>query len=137
MQPPQGPYDPNAYPPAVPQWTQMPPPYQGGNGAGQTPPPGQLPPPAQIAPPYQQPAGYAPEGAQEIGAAFAQLSGYALEDTPFASGFAGYKDWFIDALDRPGYTVEAGRGENPLPITDFDAIYERNLGILTLGALVT
>ena len=63
MQPPQGPYDPNAYPPAAPQWTQMPPPYQGGNGAGQTPPPGQLPPPAQIAPPYQQPAGYAPEGA--------------------------------------------------------------------------
>ena len=81
--------------------------------------------------------GYPPEGAQEIGAAFAQLSGYALEDTPFASGFAGYKDWFIDALDRPGYTVEAGRGENPLPIADFDTIYERNLGILTLGALVT
>ena len=26
---------------------------------------------------------------------------------------------------------------NPLPISDFDGIYEKNLGILTLGALVT
>lgn len=81
--------------------------------------------------------GHAAEGAEEIGRVFARLSGYALEDTPFASGFAGYKDWFIDALDRPGYTVEAGRGANPLPIADFDTIYERNLGILTLAALVT
>ena len=30
-----------------------------------------------------------------------------------------------------------GAGKNPLPVTDFDVIYERNLGILTLGALVT
>ena len=34
-------------------------------------------------------------------------------------------------------TIEAGLGVNPLPISDFDGIYEKNLGILTLGALVT
>jgi hypothetical protein len=33
--------------------------------------------------------------------------------------------------------VEAGRGTNPLPITDFDAIYEKALPILVYGALVT
>ena len=69
--------------------------------------------------------------------AFSYASGYAVEDTPFASGFAGYKDWFIQDYDRPGYTVEAGLGENPLPISQLDAIYERNRDLLTLAALVT
>lgn len=80
---------------------------------------------------------YEPAGAYEIGRAFSQLSGYALEDTPFVSGFAGYKDWFIQNYDRPGYTIEAGLGENPLPLSQFDRIYEANLPILTLGSLVT
>lgn len=74
-----------------------------------------------------------PEGAQALGQRFAHVSGYTLEDTPFASGFAGYKDWFILTYDRPGFTIEAGLGENPLPLSQFDEIYRRNLGILTLG----
>lgn len=76
-------------------------------------------------------------GAEDIGRAFSRLSGYSLEDTPFASAFAGYKDWYIDAFQRPGFTVEAGRGVNPLPLTQFEGIYNANLPILTLGALVT
>ncbi len=80
---------------------------------------------------------FMPPKSRDIGEAFAQASGYALEETPFASGFAGYKDWFIQDFDRPGYTVEVGLGQNPLPLTDFDLIYERNRGILTLGMLLT
>ena len=76
-------------------------------------------------------------GAGEIAALFSDLSGYAAEETPFASGFAGYKDWFIQDYVRPGFTLELGRGVNPLPIADFDAIYERVRGVLLLGALVT
>ena len=74
-----------------------------------------------------------PAGARELGERFAAVSGYTLEDVPFASGFAGYKDWFILTRDRPGYTVEVGRGENPLPLSQFGEIYARNLGILALG----
>ena len=73
-----------------------------------------------------------PEG-RKIGTAFANSSGYTLEDTPFASGFAGYKDWFIQEYNRPGYTIEVGLGENPLPLSQFDQIYGDNLGILTQG----
>ena len=80
---------------------------------------------------------YEPPRARQIAEAFSEASGYAVEDTPFASGFAGYKDWFIQDFDRPGYTIEAGLGTNPLPVSDFDAIYEKNLGLLTLGLLVT
>ena len=74
-----------------------------------------------------------PAGARALGEEFAAVSGYTLEDVPFASAFAGYKDWYILTYDRPGYTVEAGAGENPLPLDQFDELYRRNLGILTLG----
>lgn len=74
-----------------------------------------------------------PPGAREIGEEFARVSGYILEDTPYASGFAGYKDWFILTYNRPGYTIEVGIGENPLPLSQFEEIYRHNLGILTLG----
>ena len=74
-------------------------------------------------------------GAEALGRAFAEASGYALADTPYASSFAGYKDWFIQEFRRPGYTVEVGLGENPLPLTQFDEIYRDNESILTLAAL--
>lgn len=48
----------------------------------------------------------------------------------------GYKDWFIQIYNRPGYTIEAGLGENPLPISQFDKIYKDNIGILILGAIL-
>jgi len=77
-----------------------------------------------------------PPEARGIGQSFARVSGYELEDTPYASGFAGYKDWFILRYNRPGYTIEVGSGTNPLPITQFPEIYEDNLGILTMGMVL-
>ena len=74
-------------------------------------------------------------GARELGEEFARLSGYTLADTPYASSFAGYKDWFIQVFRRPGYTIEVGEGVNPLPIAQFDEIYRDNLGILVTAAL--
>ncbi len=73
-------------------------------------------------------------GARELGEEFARLSGYELADTPYESSFAGYKDWFIQNFRRPGYTVEVGSGENPLPLSQFDEIYRDNLGILLTAA---
>jgi len=76
---------------------------------------------------------FEPKNAEEIGKKFAESSGYSLEDTPYASSFAGYRDWYIQTYNRPGYTIETGKGQNPLPISQFDKIYNDNLGILTLG----
>lgn len=73
-------------------------------------------------------------GAEELARRFAQLSGYAVEDTPYNSSFAGYKDWFIQEYRRPGFTIEAGLGTNPLPIDQFDRIYGENLPILVTAA---
>ena len=74
-------------------------------------------------------------GARELGERFAQVSGYELADTPYESSFAGYKDWFIQEFRRPGYTIEVGTGDNPLPLSQFDKIYRDNLGILITAAL--
>ncbi len=79
---------------------------------------------------------YEPDGSRGIADTFAAVSGYAVEDTPYASGFAGYKDWFIQSFNRPGYTVEAGLGQNPLPVSQFNEIFSDNLGILTLAPLL-
>ena len=75
------------------------------------------------------------EGARELGEQFAQVSGYTLTEPAFNSSFAGYKDWFIQQWRRPGYTIEVGAGENPLPLEQFDEIYRDNLGILVTAAL--
>ena len=79
---------------------------------------------------------YEPENSRKIGELFSDISGYALADTPYDSGFAGYKDWFIDEFDMPGYTIETGLGTNPLPIEQFNSIYSKNRGILVAGGLV-
>jgi g-D-glutamyl-meso-diaminopimelate peptidase len=84
---------------------------------------------------YWQFEDYEIPGAEELGQRFAEVSGYALADTPFESAFAGYKDWFIQQFRKPGYTIEVGMGENPLPLSQFDEIYRDNLGILVTAAL--
>ncbi len=84
---------------------------------------------------YWQFENYVVPGARELGEEFARVSGYSLEDTPYNSSFAGYKDWFIQKYRRPGYTIEVGLGENPLPLSQFDEIYRDNEGILVTAAL--
>ena len=84
---------------------------------------------------YWQFRDYEVPGARELAEEFARISGYQLEDTPYESSFAGYKDWFIQYFRRPGFTIEAGSGVNPLPIEQFDEIYRANLGILVTAAL--
>lgn len=71
-----------------------------------------------------------PQNAREIGEEMAAVSGYALASVPNESSNAGYRDWFILNYDRPGYTVEAGYGMNPLPLSQFDEIYSDNIGII-------
>lgn len=76
---------------------------------------------------------YEPARSEEIAQYFGRVSGYAVELTPAESAYAGYKDWFIKEYDRPGYTIEAGLGVNPLPMSQFETIYRANRPILLGG----
>ena len=82
---------------------------------------------------YWQYDGYDVPGSKAIAERFAAASGYDVAETPYASGHAGYKDWFIQDFHRPGFTIEAGSGENPLPLSQFPDIWSDNLGILLDG----
>ena len=58
---------------------------------------------------------------------FSRLSGYL--PIRYVDSFAGYKDWFIQDFRKPGFTVEIGKGENPLPVSQFNEIYQNTIGI--------
>ncbi|MBQ2854473.1 MAG: M14 family metallocarboxypeptidase [Oscillospiraceae bacterium] len=83
---------------------------------------------------YWQFRDYQVPGAQMLGEEFARLSGYELADVPYESSFAGYKDWFIQRFRRPGFTIEAGMGVNPLPVSQFQQIWQNNLPVLVTAA---
>ncbi len=83
---------------------------------------------------YWQFGSYEVPGAEELGQAMAQASGYTLAEPAYASSFAGYKDWFIQEFCRPGYTVEVGQGENPLPLSQFGEIYRDVAPLLNVAA---
>ncbi len=86
---------------------------------------------------YWKYADFDPPGALDIARRFAAVSGYSVELTPYASGNAGYKDWFIKEYGRPGFTIEAGAGTAPLALTQLPQIYAENEGILALGLTAT
>ncbi|MFA5675802.1 MAG: M14 family metallopeptidase [Christensenellales bacterium] len=78
-----------------------------------------------------------PPISRRIGEALANASGYRLAEPEGIASYAGYKDWFIQYFRRPGYTVEVGRGVNPLPITQLPVIYGDNLPLLLLASVIT
>ena len=67
---------------------------------------------------------------------FAASSGYALDVPNELATGGGFKDWFIKTYRRPGFTVEVGRGENPLPAKSGAEIYETIKELLMLGVLM-
>lgn len=79
---------------------------------------------------------YNPPDAERIAQLFSDVSGYTISENPGEASYAGYKDWFIQTYNRPGFTIELGSGVNPLPVTQFPEIYEDNEEILLLGSLV-
>ena len=85
---------------------------------------------------YWKFADYDPPRSFEIAQRFSAVSGYSVETTPENSGYAGYKDWFIQENNLPGYTIEVGRGSSPLPLEQFPKIFSDNLGILMLAPLL-
>lgn len=65
---------------------------------------------------------------------FSRISTYALDvPDPYATG-CGYKDWFIEAFRKPGYTIECGLGENPIEVSQLDDIIIKTFPILLCAA---
>lgn len=70
------------------------------------------------------------EKGRKMAEALSDISGYQLDTTEGMASYSGYKDWVIDFFQIPAFTIEVGLGENPLPISQIDKIYEANLPML-------
>jgi g-D-glutamyl-meso-diaminopimelate peptidase len=66
--------------------------------------------------------GYEPEESRMWADRMAASAGYRA--VYLEGSDAGYKDWFIARYRRPGFTVEAGWGHNPLPASEAEDIYD-------------
>ena len=67
---------------------------------------------------------------------FLSASGYTPAENAGLYAHGGFKDWFIETFRRPAFTVEIGKGRNPLPLEDFENIYEKLREMLTLAAVL-
>ena len=72
---------------------------------------------------YYTSGGRAPARSRSIGGALSRLCGYKLSVPEGAAAYGGLTDWAISELKRPCFTVECGKGENPLPLSDYFGIY--------------
>ncbi|KAB7670027.1 M14 family metallopeptidase [Bacillus sp. B1-b2] len=71
--------------------------------------------------------GLEPPESLQLANEFNRVSGY--EAIQYVDSHAGYKDWFIQEFRKPGFTIELGKGINPLPLSQFDEIYKDVTGI--------
>jgi g-D-glutamyl-meso-diaminopimelate peptidase len=71
--------------------------------------------------------GHEPEESAELAKEFELKSGYKA--VRYVDSHAGYKDWFLQEFKRPAFTIELGKGINPLPLSQFDSIFKRVEGI--------
>ena len=77
-----------------------------------------------------------PPQAHMMAKILADSCSYRLVENAGLASHGGFKDWFIKEFFRPGFTLEIGKGENPLPFSDLDAIYGRIEEALTIFTLM-
>lgn len=79
---------------------------------------------------YYDFCGIVPPETEEILTRIESSSRYLRELPSGTAVCGGYKDWFIKKFKRAGFTIEIGMGENPLPLSDFDNVYNEAKKVL-------
>lgn len=79
---------------------------------------------------------HTPPRSEHLARIFAASSGYKLAENSAFASHAGFKDWAIDELHIPSFTFEIGKGKNPLPISDFQNVYETVEEMLLLSCVM-
>lgn len=79
---------------------------------------------------------HTPDKGKKMAEIFAASTGYALEAPIGLASHGGFKDWFIEEFHKPGFTIEVGKGKNPLDCRRLDEIYNRIEEMLVLGIVL-
>ncbi len=77
-----------------------------------------------------------PENSKTIANILSVCSGYELVPNSGLASHGGFKDWFIEYFSRPAFTIEIGKGKNPLPKEMLDEIYEKAEEMFICGAII-
>ena len=72
---------------------------------------------------YWQYGEHTPPQSDMMAKILADSCSYKLVRNSALASHGGFKDWFIDEFHRPGFTLEIGKGENPLPQSQLYEIY--------------
>lgn len=71
-----------------------------------------------------------------LGQLMEKLTGYRLCQPSESASHGGMKDWFYDTFHRPAYTLEIGKGCNPLPLQQAEEIFLQLRKLLLLFPLL-
>ncbi len=74
--------------------------------------------------------------ARRIACRLAEAAGYEVSTPTGFSSYSGMKDWVIARFQIPAFTVEVGKGVNPLPMEQFAEILEDNSRLIVEGMKV-
>lgn len=85
---------------------------------------------------YWQYGANTPKSSGLMARILALTSGYRAEQPEGLASHGGFKDWFIQEFARPGFTVEIGKGQNPLPLRDLPLLRRRLREMMTLAAIM-
>lgn len=85
---------------------------------------------------YWQYGAHTPPQSRMIAQVLGAASGYTVTDPTGMASHGGFKDWFISCFHRPGFTIELGRGVNPLPLAEFEPLYKKAREMLLLSVLL-
>ena len=66
-----------------------------------------------------------PKESLDIAKKISNLTGYEISIPEEMAIGGGFKDWFIEKFKKPGFTIELGKGTNPLPISDLEKTYSK------------
>lgn len=64
-----------------------------------------------------------PKSSEMMAKILSDSCGYKLVNGYGLCSHGGFKDWFIEEFSSPGFTMEIGKGENPLPEDELYSIY--------------
>ena len=70
--------------------------------------------------------------AENLAKKLSDVTGYDLILADGLTDCTGYKDWVIEKFNIPAFTIEVGKGKNPLPLSQFEKIYNDNKKILEI-----
>lgn len=77
-----------------------------------------------------------PKNSLSMAQSLADASGYSVSQPQGLASHGGFKDWYINVFAKPGFTIEIGRGKNPLPPDNLNEVYEKLEKMLVLGLVL-